>query len=420
MIKFEEFTLSNGLRVIVNPDDKTPLVAVNLLYNVGAKNENPSATGFAHLFEHLMFSGSKNFESYDKASQIMGGESNAFTNNDFTNYYITLAAEFLPYALRLEADRMQNLNINPRSLEVQRSVVIEEFKQRYINQPYGDLWKEIRELAYKVHPYRWQTIGMDIVHIEQATLDQVQWFYDNFYQPSNAILSLSGNIDPTRAKEMVQEAFGDMELRKVDFAPYSQEPLLSENRTHTIYRDVPSNLICIIFPMAERKDPDYYVQDLISDALSNGKSSRMYQHLVVEQELFTEVSAFISGDDDAGLFIVMGRYSEGVQIEKGEEAIWQELNSFCQEEPLSETELQKMKNKNEAAATFSNMKILDKAMNLAYFAHLDMTERINTERNLYAAIDVSTLKTQAVQLFQNKKHCTLYYLKNSENGNKQI
>lgn len=419
MIKFEEFTLSNGLRVIVNPDDKTPLVAVNLLYNVGAKNENPSATGFAHLFEHLMFSGSKNFESYDKASQIMGGESNAFTNNDFTNYYITLAAEFLPYALRLEADRMQNLNINPRSLEVQRSVVIEEFKQRYINQPYGDLWKEIRELAYKVHPYRWQTIGMDIVHIEQATLDQVQWFYDNFYQPSNAILSLSGNIDPTRVKEMVQEAFGDMELRKVDFAPYSQEPLLSENRTHTIYRDVPSNLICIIFPMAERKDPDYYVQDLISDALSNGKSSRMYQHLVVEQELFTEVSAFISGDDDAGLFIVMGRYSEGVQIEKGEEAIWQELNSFCQE-PLSETELQKMKNKNEAAATFSNMKILDKAMNLAYFAHLDMTERINTERNLYAVIDVSTLKTQAVRLFQNKKHCTLYYLKNSENGNKQI
>ena len=234
MIKFEEFTLSNGLRVIVNPDDKTPLVAVNLLYNVGAKNENPSATGFAHLFEHLMFSGSKNFESYDKASQIMGGESTAFTNNDFTNYYITLAAEFLPYALRLEADRMQNLNINPRSLEVQRSVVIEEFKQRYINQPYGDLWKEIRELAYKVHPYRWQTIGMDIVHIEQATLDQVQWFYDNFYQPSNAILSLSGNIDPTRAKEMVQEAFGDMELRKVDFAPYSQEPLLSENRTQTI------------------------------------------------------------------------------------------------------------------------------------------------------------------------------------------
>ena len=411
MIQFDSFILDNGLTVIANQDDKTPLVAVNLLYRVGAKNENPKATGFAHLFEHLMFSGSKNFQSYDEAIQMMGGESNAFTNNDFTNYYLTLPADFLPHALDLEADRMQNLNINAQSLEVQRNVVIEEFKQRYINQPYGDLWAEIRRLAYKVHPYKWQTIGSDISHIENASLEQVRSFYDNFYQPSNAILSISGNVSLSSVKEEVERAFGKMEYKRTIFPAYSMEPQQKDNRRIKVFRDVPSNVICIIFPMSRRKDRQYFVQDLLSDVLSNGKSSRMYQGLVVEQKLFTEINAFISGDDDAGLFIVMGKYCDGISLEQGEEAIWHELKSVC-ETPVSEQELRKMKNKNEASATFSNMKILDKAMNLAYYAHLGEPDRINKEREFYNSVTIRDLQQAAEQMFHLDCHSVLYYLKN--------
>lgn len=411
MIQFDSFTLDNGLTVIANQDDKTPLVAVNLLYRVGAKNENPKATGFAHLFEHLMFSGSKNFQSYDEAIQMMGGESNAFTNNDFTNYYLTLPADFLPHALDLEADRMQNLNINVQSLEVQRNVVIEEFKQRYINQPYGNLWAEIRRLAYKVHPYKWQTIGSDISHIENASLEQVRSFYDNFYQPSNAILSISGNVSLNSVKEEVERTFGKMEYKRTIFPAYSMEPQQKDNRRIKVFRDVPSNVICIIFPMSRRKDRQYFVQDLLSDVLSNGKSSRMYQGLVVEQKLFTEINAFISGDDDAGLFIVMGKYCDGISLEQGEEAIWHELKSVC-ENPVSEQELRKMKNKNEASATFSNMKILDKAMNLAYYAHLGEPDRINKEREFYNSVTIRDLQQAAEQMFHLDCHSVLYYLKN--------
>lgn len=411
MIQFETFTLDNGLRVIVNQDNKTPLVAVNLLYNVGAKNEQPSATGFAHLFEHLMFSGSKNFSSYDDAAQMMGAESNAFTNNDFTNYYITLPSEFLGHALDLEADRMQSLNINQKSLDVQRKVVIEEFKQRYINQPYGDLWKEIRELAYQTHPYRWQTIGMDISHIENADLEQVRTFYDNYYQASNAILALSGNVTLEKAKAEAERAFGMIGFKQVVFTPYEQEAEQTEIRQKTVYRDVPSNVICLIFPMSDRRGKAYYAQDLLSDVLSNGKSSRMYTKLVVEQKMFTEINAFISGDDDAGVFIVMGKYCDGVSIQEGEDAIWQELKSICKD-PITEQELQKMKNKNEASATFSNMKILDKAMNLAYFAHLDNTNLINEERKIYNDVDIATLQQTATQMFLENKYSKLYYLKN--------
>ncbi len=415
MIQFDSFTLNNGLKVIVNRDNKTPLVAVNLLYKVGAKNEDPQATGFAHLFEHLMFSGSKNFQSYDQACQMMGGESNAFTNNDFTNYYLTLPADFLPYALDLEADRMQNLNINSQSLEVQRNVVIEEFKQRYINQPYGDLWTEIRRLAYKVHPYKWQTIGSDISHIENASLEQVRSFYDNFYQASNAILSISGNISLSKVREETERAFGKMPYKQTIFPAYSQEPEQKDNRRIKVFRDVPSDLICIIFPMSSRKDRQYFVQDLLSDVLSNGKSSRMYQSLVVEKKLFTEINAFISGDDDAGLFIVMGKYCDGISLEQGEEAIWQELNSVC-ENPIAEQELRKMKNKNEASATFSNMKILDKAMNLAYYTHLGEPDWINKEREFYNNVSICDLQQAAEQMFRLDYHSVLYYLKNDKNA----
>lgn len=414
---FESFELDNGLRLIVNTDEKTPLVAVNMLYTVGAKDESEDATGFAHLFEHLMFSGSRHFESYDKALQTMGGESNAFTNNDYTNYYLTLPADFLSYALDLEADRMHLLNINQRSLDVQRSVVVEEFKQRYLNRPYGDLWAEIRSLAFKKHPYRWQTIGMDISHVENASLQQVEDFYQRFYHPANAILSISGNVSADKALREVERAFGTIAAKEKAVSSYPQEPEQKENRTKTVLRDVPSNLICIIFPMSSRTAADFYTQDLLSDVLSNGKSSRMYTRLVVQQGLFTEINAFVSGDDDAGLFIVMGKYRDGVEISKGEEAIWQELKAVC-ENPITEAELQKMKNKNEATATFSNIKVLDKAMNLAYYAHLGDADLINRERALYNEVTIGDLQSAARQMFLHKSHSTLYYLKNDENENK--
>ncbi len=412
MIKFETFTLDNGLQVVFNQDKTTSLVAVNLLYNIGAKHEEDDATGFAHLFEHLMFSGSKNFENYDQIVERLGGESNAFTNNDITNYYLSVPNMYLQYALDLEADRMQNLNLNDKSLEVQKNVVIEEFKQRYINQPYGDLWKQIRELAFTVHPYQHQTIGKCIEHIENVTLETAKQFYENYYTPSNAVLAISGNVELNDLKSMIEASFGKIPATKTVKKAYPNEPKQTENREKTVKADVPANLICIIFQMGGRLDKDYYKYDLISDVLSNGKSTRLYNSLVVNQQLFTEVNAFITGEDDCGLFVVTGKYRDGVDIKQGEEAIWQELKAM-KENMITENELQKMKNKNDANATFGNIKVLDKAMNLAYFAHLDgKTHLINEERELYNSVSLKDLQMLANDLFTNTYYSTLYYLKN--------
>lgn len=412
MIKFETFTLDNGLQVVFNQDKTTSLVAVNLLYNIGAKHEEDDATGFAHLFEHLMFSGSKNFENYDQIVERLGGESNAFTNNDITNYYLSVPNMYLQYALDLEADRMQNLNLNNKSLEVQKNVVIEEFKQRYINQPYGDLWKHIRELAFTVHPYQHQTIGKCIEHIENVTLETAKQFYENYYTPSNAVLAISGNVELNDLKSMIEASFGKIPATKTVKKTYPNEPKQTENREKTVKADVPANLICIIFQMGGRLSEDYYKYDLISDVLSNGKSTRLYNSLVVNQQLFTEVNAFITGEDDCGLFVVTGKYRDGVDIKQGEEAIWQELKAM-KENMITENELQKMKNKNDANATFGNIKVLDKAMNLAYFAHLDgKTHLINEERELYNSVSLKDLQMLANDLFTNTYYSTLYYLKN--------
>lgn len=417
MIPYKSFTTESGLRVIFNQDKSTPLVAVNLLYKVGAKHENPDVTGLAHLCEHLMFSSSKTFGSYDKVTERLGGESNAFTNNDFTNYYVTLPAEFFKYALALEADRMYNLELTQKNLDIQKGVVIEEFKQRYINQPYGDLWKEIRELAYKVHPYRWQTIGKDISHIENATLQQTREFYDRFYAPSNAVLAISGNLKEEEVREAAEKYFPKRKSSSDNITNYPSEPEQTENRTKTVYRDVPANMICIMFPMSKRTEKEYYVQDLLSDVLANGKSSRMYNNLVTERKLFTGVNASITGEDDAGLFIVTGQYCDGIPVKEGEQALWEELGVLTRE-MVSEKELQKMKNKNEALSTFEDIKILDKAMKMAYYSHLNMEEYINGEREIYNAITVEQLRNEAEKMFLKGKYSCLYYLKENENENK--
>lgn len=409
MIKYRDYTLDNGLRLIVNEDKNTELVAVNMLYKVGAKNEEEDHTGFAHLMEHLMFSGSESYKDFDILINSMGGESNAFTNNDITNFYVSIPYIYLETILKIEADRMKNLIIDEEHLSVQKRVVIEEFKQRYLNQPYGDLYKEMRELSFKVHPYKWQTIGKDVSHIESATLSIVKDFYDEYYQPNNAILSISGNVESESVFTLVKGIFNFPSTNQKTIR-YQQEPKQKENREKTVYRNVPSNVIMITFPMSSRKEKEFYCFDLLSDLLSNGTSSRMYNDLVQEKKAFTAIDAVVSADDDKGLFIVLGKYADQTSVEKGEELIWQSLKNIF-EEKITDKEFQKVKNKNLVTTEFNNIKILDKAMNLAYYEHLDMLDNINKDRDIYSSIKKEEVINLAKQTFFVNKHNTLYYLK---------
>lgn len=409
MIKYKDYTLDNGLRLVVNEDKTTELVAVNMLYKVGAKNEEEDHTGFAHLMEHLMFSGSENYKNFDMLINSMGGESNAFTNNDITNFYVSIPYIYLETILKIEADRMQNLIIDEEHLSVQKRVVTEEFKQRYLNQPYGDLYKEMRELSFKVHPYKWQTIGKDISHIESATLSIVKDFYNEYYQPNNAILSISGNVESESVFTLVKDIFNFPSTNQKTIR-YQQEPEQKENREKTVYRNVPSNMIMITFPMSSRREKEFYCFDLLSDLLSNGTSSRMYNDLVQEKKVFTAIDAVVSADDDKGLFIVLGKYADKTPVKRGEELIWQSLKNIFEEE-ITDKEFQKVKNKNLVSTEFNNIKILDKAMNLAYYEHLDMLDNINKDRDIYSSIKKEEVVNLAKQTFFEKKHNTLYYLK---------
>lgn len=409
MIRYKDYTLDNGLRLIVNEDKNTELVAVNMLYKVGAKNEEEDNTGFAHLMEHLMFSGSENYKDFDILINSMGGESNAFTNNDITNFYVSIPYIYLETILKIEADRMQNLIIDEEHLSVQKRVVTEEFKQRYLNQPYGDLYKEMRELSFKVHPYKWQTIGKDISHIESATLSIVKDFYNEYYQPNNAILSISGNVESESVFTLVKDIFNFPSTNQKTIR-YQQEPEQKENREKTVYRNVPSNMIMITFPMSSRREKEFYCFDLLSDLLSNGTSSRMYNDLVQEKKAFTAIDAVVSADDDKGLFIVLGKYADKTPVKRGEELIWQSLKNIFEEE-ITDKEFQKVKNKNLVSTEFNNIKILDKAMNLAYYEHLDMLDNINKDRDIYSSIKKEEVVNLAKQTFFEKKHNTLYYLK---------
>lgn len=396
------------MQVIVNEDTMTELVTINLLYNVGSKNEEETHTGFAHLFEHLMFSGSHNFPNFDNLINSIGGESNAFTTSDITNFYCTVPHIYLETILSIEADRMQHLIIDNDHLQVQKKVVVEEFKQRYLNQPYGDLYKLIRELSYTTHPYRWQTIGKDISHIEKADLGIVKDFYSHYYNPANSFLAISGNVSANNVFELTERIF-NFDNRKEKKICYKNEPLQLNNRNLTVERDVPTSMIVITFPMCERTNLQFYTFDLLSDVLSNGKSFRLYDSLVRNQQIFTGIDAVVSGDDDKGLFMIVGKLTDGVDVKKGEEMIWQELQ-FLVENPPTEREFQKVKNKNRANSTFNNIKIGDKALNLAYYAHLNMLERINTEKDLYSKVTINDLISLAKTVFFINKHNTLYYL----------
>ena len=360
MIQVNRYTLANGLRIVHNEDDSTQMVALNLLYDVGARDEDPSHTGFAHLFEHLMFGGSLHIPDYDTPVQNAGGENNAWTNNDITNYYITLPYQNVETGFWLESDRMLSLDFSPKSLEVQRQVVIEEFKQRNLNQPYGDASHLLRELAYESHPYRWPTIGKEIAHIAQATLEEVKDFFYRFYAPNNAILAVTGHISFEETIRLAEKWFGPIPARNISPRQLPVEKPQTAVRRKTVERKVPVDAIYMAFHMSNRMHPDYYVYDMITDILSNGRSSRFIQSLVQEQKLFTSIDAYISGSLDEGLLHVTGKPVEGVSLEQAEKAIWKELEKM-KTVPVSEQELEKVKNRYESEQIFNNINYLNVA-----------------------------------------------------------
>ena len=411
MIKFTRHTLGNGLTMICNTDTSTPFVSVNILYKVGARDEDPNRTGFAHLFEHLMFGGSKHIADYDYHVQKAGGDSNAFTNNDYTNYYITIPAPNIETALWLESDRMLALDFSQKSLDVQRNVVIEEFKQRYFNNPYGDIWLKLRPLAYKVHPYQWPTIGKNIDHIAGASLEEVEDFFHRFYAPDNAILSISGNITDEKALELVKKWFGDIPPARYKRKALPMEPQQTEERRLVCeHNKVPADAIYKVYHMGDRRSDNFYTCDTISDILSNGQSSRLYINLIKNGKLFSEVDAYITGDMDPGLFIFSGKLSEGVAIEEAEAAIQNEIDHFI-EDPISERELQKVINKTEARISYSEINYQGKSANLAFFDYLGDVNLINSESTRYAEVSLDSIKQTARELFSAKNCSTLWYLK---------
>lgn len=385
MINFRSFTLENGLRVLVHEDKSTPLVAMNILYDVGSKDEDPAMTGLAHLFEHLMFGGSVNIPDFDTPLQLVGGENNAFTNNDITNYYLTIPSENIETGFWLESDRMLELDFSPKNLDTQKNVVTEEFNQRYINQPYGDAILKLRPLAYKVHPYRWPTIGMDMSHVRNTDLEQVKSFFFSHYAPNNAILALTGNIGYDHAYELTQKWFGPIEKRSVKPRNLPVEPEQTEERIFTIERDVPSNAIYKVWHIGPRKSEDFYTLDLVTDLLAGGESGRLHTKLVREKKLFSEINAYLTADIDPGLIIVQGKLMKGINIQYANESINEVINGLISDNGIKD-EMEKVKNKFESSNVFSNTSILNKAANLSFCELLGNPGLINSEVDTYRKV----------------------------------
>ena len=406
MIHYSEYTLRNGLRVVANRDRLSALAAVNMLYGVGARNEAPERTGFAHLFEHLMFRGTKLVPDFDMPVQVACGENNAFTNNDYTDYYMTLPKDNIETALWLESDRMTGLDITPEKLAAEKSVVVEEYKQRYLNQPYGEQWLLLRALAYKVHPYRWPTIGLTPDHIREATLADVTAFYRRYYVPSNAILAVSGDIEPERVFELADKWFGHLESVPAPADAFPQEPVQREARREEACRDVPATQVTVALHMGGRRSPEYYCCDVMTDLLAGGTSARLYNELVKRRRLFSAVNSYITGDIDPGLFILTGQLMPGVELREGEEALWNELERLCRE-PVGDDELQKVRNKFEANMLYGEMNVMNKALNLAYYALLGELPLVNSELEIYRGVEAGQIMETARRLFRRDRSSTL-------------
>lgn len=413
MIHFERFTLPNGLRVIHHKDETTPLAVVNVLYDVGARDESEDHTGFAHLFEHLMFGGSVNIPEFDSPLQEAGGDNNAFTSNDITNYYNVLPVNNIETALWLESDRMLSLAFTPKSLEVQRSVVVEEFKQRYLNQPYGDVWLNLRPLAYDRHPYKWATIGKEISHIEQATMDQVKAFFDRYYHPANAILCIAGNLELEETKKLVEKWFGDIPSKPKAERDLPSEPVQTAFKEKTIIRKVPSKAFYYAFKMVGRIDEDYYVSDVISDILGQDKSARLYLKLKKELQLVSSINAYITGSIDPGLLIITGKLNDGISFEELDEELWKILDEL-KAERIPESELQKVIAKIRTAKEFQEQGLLNRAMNLSVHELMGDANGINEEQEHYKRIDPNAIHRVANQVLQ-RKNCSLLKIDTDEN-----
>src|SRR5688572_21442721 len=408
MILFEKFTLANGLRVIVHQDLSTPLAVVDVIYDVGSRDEDPDRTGFAHLFEHLMFGGSTNIKEYDEPLQMAGGENNAYTTNDLTNYYIQLPAENLETAFWLESDRMLSLAFSEKSLDVQRKVVSEEFKEHYLNKPYGDAWHKMRELAYTTHPYRWMTIGKELSHIETAQLDDVRNFFFKYYRPVNAIMVVAGNTTVDKVKELAEKWFGDIPSGEKYNRNLPQEPPQNEERKQTVKANVPLDAFYKCWHIADRLDKRYYIADLISEILSGGGSSRLYQSLVKEKQIFSNIECHHFGSTDAGLLAIEGKLVKGVKIEDAEKAV-EEVLQGLKDKPVMEAELQKVKNKTESMIAFEDMSVMNRANSLAYYELLGDAELMNTELEKYAAVTVQNILEESRAIFRKENSNTIWY-----------
>lgn len=405
-------TLANGLILLHEEDTSTQMVAVNVLYNVGSKDEHPDRTGFAHLFEHLMFGGSVNIPDYDRPLQDAGGENNAWTSNDCTNYYCITPKSNVETAFWLESDRMLGLAFSQQSLDVQKSVVIEEFKQRVLNQPYGDMPLIIRPLAYKVHPYQWATIGKTPDHIEEATLDEVKQFFYKHYAPNNAILSVVGNISFEEALRLTEKWFGDIERRDIAKRALPQEPEQTEARFEEVYRDVPQSTILKAYHMCARTAEDYQACDVLSDILANGRSARLFNRLVMEKQQFIEANAYITGDIEDGLFFVTGKPVSGISLEEADRILTEELETLTRE-CVVEYELQKVVNKFESGDLFSNINYASRAFNIAYYELFSEAEEVDREVNKYLALTPEKIREVAQKVFRKENCSTLYYRANS-------
>lgn len=410
MFKINRHTLDNGLRLVHYEDASTQMVALNIVYDVGARDEHPQHTGFAHLFEHLMFGGSVNIPDYDTPLQLAGGENNAWTNNDITNYYLTVPKANVEIGFWLESDRMLGLAFSEHSLEVQREVVMEEFKQRCLNQPYGDVGHLLRPLAYQVHPYRWPTIGKELSHIAQATLQEVEDFFYRYYAPNNAVLAVTGNISWEETLRLTEKWFAPVPYRHVPERHLPAEPEQQAERRLTVERNVPLDALFMVYHMCSRDDADYYAFDILSDILSNGRSSRLIRHLVQEQNLFSSIDAYISGSRDAGLFHISGKPAAGVSLEQAEAAVRKELERL-QQQPVETAELEKVKNKFESTQIFGNINYLNVATNLAWYELTGQAEDINRTVERYRAVTSGQLQAVARQAFRQENCSVLHYRK---------
>lgn len=407
MIAFKEFTLENGLQVIVHEDPTVQIAVMNILYDVGSRDEHPERTGFAHLFEHLMFGGSKNIPNYDEPLQRVGGENNAFTNTDITNYYLTLPASNLETGFWLESDRMLSLSFDPKVLEVQQKVVIEEFKQRYLNQPYGDVWLKLRPLAYKVHPYKWATIGKEVSHIENATLQDVKDFFFKYYVPNNAVMVVAGNVTVDQVKKLSEKWFGPIKKGNKS-RDLVKEPVQDKKRFLNVNAKVPANAFYKAYHMPGRFDKDYYAIDILSDILSRGQSSRLYQQLVKKKEVFTSISSFVLGSIDPGLFLVSGRVKDGISLSDAESEVQSVIDELLVK-GADEKELNKVKNQTESTLEFGEVEVLNRAMNLAFAKLSGDAELVNEESKLINLTTLEDVSRVARNILREENSSVLYY-----------